>query len=232
MSTEEAFPAISLYAPRLLAGTSGSLYMRDAAGNLFMAASEWGDTRPTASVFKAEDCWALRRGKVHVVSPSVLALPCSHAPSSDGVGTLCIPIAATGKTIGLFHVTGCPEEVHGLAVSVADRVGLALSNLMMQSDLRQLSIRDPLTGLFNRRSMEETLELETHRALRKQTTIGLIMLDIDHFKAFNDEFGHAAGDDLLRAFGSLAMAGRSSCSSCPKHPPRRQQRARKISGSV
>jgi diguanylate cyclase (GGDEF)-like protein len=140
-----------------------------------------------------------------VVSPSVLALPCGHATSSPDRGSLCIPIAAIGKTIGLFHVVGAHEEARALALSVADRVGLALSNLMLRSDLRQLSIRDPLTGLYNRRYMEETLEIETHRAERKETTIGVIMLDIDHFKAFNDGFGHAAGDELLRALGGLVL---------------------------
>jgi diguanylate cyclase (GGDEF)-like protein len=74
---------------------------------------------------------------------------------------------------------------------------------MLRSDLRQLSIHDPLTGLFNRRYMEESLETEIHRAERKKQPIGVIMLDIDHFKAFNDGFGHAAGDQMLRAIGSL-----------------------------
>jgi diguanylate cyclase (GGDEF)-like protein len=89
---------------------------------------------------------------------------------------------------------------------VAEHAGLALSNLKLRSDLQQLSIHDPLTGLYNRRYMEEALERELRRAERKKSTVGVIMLDIDHFKAFNDGFGHAAGDDLLRALGSLVHA--------------------------
>jgi diguanylate cyclase (GGDEF)-like protein len=143
---------------------------------------------------------------MHLVTGSALALPCAHAAPQAGADTLCIPLAAIGRTIGLFHILGSDEDSRGLAQSVADRVGLSLSNLMLRSDLRQLSIHDPLTGLFNRRYMEETLEIETHRAERKGTAIGVIMLDIDHFKAFNDGFGHAAGDELLRAIAGLMQS--------------------------
>jgi diguanylate cyclase (GGDEF)-like protein len=90
-----------------------------------------------------------------------------------------------------------------LAFTVADQVGLALSNLRLQESLRDQAIRDPLTGLFNRRYMEESLDREVRRARRRQVALGVIMIDIDHFKHFNDTFGHAAGDALLRAMGSL-----------------------------
>jgi diguanylate cyclase (GGDEF)-like protein len=203
VSTEEAFPVISRYLPSIFPGTSGALYMHDAAGSLYVASAEWGEALPSSAAFKAEDCWALRRGKAHAVHSQGLALPCAHAPLQEGRESLCIPLTAIGRTIGLFHLVGAAEEAQALAQSAADRAGLALANLMLRSDLRQLSIHDPLTGLFNRRYMEETLEVETHRAARRGTPIGLIMLDIDHFKKFNDGYGHAAGDDLLRALGSL-----------------------------
>jgi diguanylate cyclase (GGDEF)-like protein len=206
MSTEEAHPVFSLYLPRILPGTSGALYMHEPARGLFIASAEWGEARPAVGAFKAENCWALRRGRMHVVGPSILALPCDHASTKDGGESLCVPITAIGRTIGLFHVVGTTEETRALALSVADRVGLALSNLVLRSDLRQLSIHDPLTGLFNRRYMEEALEIETRRAERKGSGIGVIMIDIDHFKSFNDGFGHAAGDDMLRSLGGMILA--------------------------
>ncbi len=67
--------------------------------------------------------------------------------------------------------------------------------------LREQSVRDLLTGLFNRRYMEETLDRELSRAARKQLPLGIIMLDIDHFKQYNDTYGHAGGDELLRLVG-------------------------------
>lgn len=70
---------------------------------------------------------------------------------------------------------------------------------------RERSVRDHLTGLFNRRYMEETLEREIVRASRKQIPLGVIMLDVDNFKRFNDTYGHAAGDAILRELGSLLL---------------------------
>jgi len=75
--------------------------------------------------------------------------------------------------------------------------------LQSQALLREQSVRDHLTGLFNRRYMEETLERELLRAARKQLSLGIIMLDVDQFKHFNDTHGHAAGDLILRELGSL-----------------------------
>jgi diguanylate cyclase (GGDEF)-like protein len=203
VSTDEAYPLIHQHLPGLLPGSSGALYVQDSAKNLFMAMADWGDRPPAAAAFKAEDCWALRRGRVYPPGGSSQALPCHHLASGQEEGSLCVPIAVTGKTIGLFNALRCPEESQAFAVSVAEHIGLALANLMLRSDLRQLSIRDPLTGLFNRRYMEETLELEISRAARKEHSIGVIMLDIDHFKTFNDRFGHAAGDELLQSLGLL-----------------------------
>src|SRR5208337_2795571 len=202
VSTEEAYPLISLHAPHLLPGSSGALYIHDGSQNLYSAMAEWGNKPPAAAAFKAEDCWALRRGKVHALTGSTPTLPCRHVEAGD-LRSLCIPMAATGRTIGLFHLTGGRDDSHAFAVSVAEHIGLALSNLMLRSDLRQLSIHDPLTGLFNRRYMEETLEIEIRRAERTEHPIGVIMLDLDHFKTFNDRFGHAAGDEVLRALGAL-----------------------------
>jgi diguanylate cyclase (GGDEF)-like protein len=88
-------------------------------------------------------------------------------------------------------------------VTMAEHIAMALSNLKLHETLRSQSIRDPLTGLFNRRFMEESLELELRRAARNQRPLGVIMIDLDHFKHFNDTFGHEAGDTLLRELGSL-----------------------------
>ncbi len=203
VSTDEAFPLIRQHLPGLLAGTSGALYVQDPQRSLFVAMAEWGESPPGAAAFTATDCWALRRGRVYPPADSPKALPCRHLAPGQEEGSLCVPIAVTGKTIGLFHALRLPAESQAFAVSVAEHIGLALSNLMLRTDLRQLSIRDPLTGLFNRRYMEETLELEISRAERKEHAIGVIMLDIDHFKTFNDRFGHAAGDELLQSLGQL-----------------------------
>ncbi len=205
LTAEEAYATVSLHAPRLLPGTSGTLFINDPLKGLFFPVAPWGGQAVGDNAFKAEDCWALRRGKPHEVSETRANLPCPHTEGNPPGPSLCIPLAAIGKTIGLLHVRGDVEQVGTFAASVAEHIGLALSNLMLRSDLRQLSIHDPLTGLFNRRYMEETLETEIRRAERKDHAIGIIMIDIDHFKAFNDGYGHAAGDQMLRSIGSLVQ---------------------------
>jgi diguanylate cyclase (GGDEF)-like protein len=121
---------------------------------------------------------------------------------------------AQGTALGLLHLvesragSGEVAPHHALAhrqlaFTVADRIELSVSNLRLQAKLRDQAIRDGLTGLFNRRYMQESLERELRRAQRRKMPLGVIMLDIDHFKRFNDTFGHAAGDTLLRALGSL-----------------------------
>jgi diguanylate cyclase (GGDEF)-like protein len=202
LSTAEAYPVVAQYAPKLLPGTSGGLYVHEPAKDLLAIVAEWGATPPETAAFKPEDCWALRLGRVHAVTADSGLPPCRHSPSRPGAGLLCVPLSAMGESLGLFHVSRCPEPAQAFAVSVAEHIGLALSNLKLRSTLKELSIHDPLTGLHNRRYMEEALELELRRAERKELHVGLIMLDIDHFKEFNDSFGHAAGDELLRSLGA------------------------------
>ena len=205
-SFEEAYPVVTRFVPQLLPGTSGALYLYEPARDLLAIAAEWGPSAPETAAFKSEDCWALRLGRVHAVTAEPGPLLCRHVPSRPGAGLLCVPLSAMGESLGLFHVSRCPEPAQAFAVSVAEHIGLALSNLKLRSTLKELSIHDPLTNLHNRRYMEEALELELRRAERKKSTVGLIMLDIDHFKEFNDGFGHGAGDELLRSLGA-AMRG-------------------------
>jgi diguanylate cyclase (GGDEF)-like protein len=144
-------------------------------------------------------------------------LKCAHVSGSPAAGYLCVPLAAQGETLGVLylecssqpanHSQGLAEnQIEALgrqARAVGERISLALANLRLRDVLRSQSIRDPLTGLFNRRYMEESLERELRRAARNQQSVALLMLDIDHFKDFNDTFGHQAGDTLLRALGDF-----------------------------
>jgi diguanylate cyclase (GGDEF)-like protein len=134
---------------------------------------------------------------------------------------LCVPLIAQGETIGLLHLQ-CRREippehqdpstpdidqtceiVKQLALNFNERIAMALSNLRLRDTLRQQSIRDPLTDLYNRRYMEATLERELYRSQRFQSPLGIIMLDIDFFKRFNEEFGHEAGDLMLQELGQF-----------------------------
>jgi GGDEF domain-containing protein len=119
---------------------------------------------------------------------------------------------AHGETLGIFCLVTEPSGVAGppasisefnvqLAVSVAEHAALSFANLKLREKLRYQSIRDPLTGLFNRRYLDESLERELANAIRKKRSLGVVMLDVDRFKRFNDTFGHDAGDTVLRELG-------------------------------
>jgi len=113
-----------------------------------------------------------------------------------------------GEILGVLHVQSQSQEnldeaKHRLAYTVVEQVAMALSNLKLREALREQSIRDPLTGLYNRRYMEEALKQQMSRVTRHLHPLGIIMIDIDYFKPFNDTYGHAAGDMLLRELGQF-----------------------------
>ena len=100
-----------------------------------------------------------------------------------------------------------PDRRQRLASALAEHIALTISNLDLRAALQIQAIRDPLTGLYNRRYMHEALERELHRARRRERPLSVMMLDIDHFKRYNDTLGHAAGDDALRLVSETLMAG-------------------------
>ena len=119
------------------------------------------------------------------------------------MGILHIRTESTAPAQPNHNLPSLTESQQQIAIAMADTIVLALANLKLRIFLREQSIRDPLTGLFNRRYLEETLEREFNRAVRLQRPVGVIMLDLDHFKRFNDTHGHEAGDILLRKLGSF-----------------------------
>jgi diguanylate cyclase (GGDEF)-like protein/PAS domain S-box-containing protein len=211
--------------PSILGSRSGAIYITNASRNVVEIAASWNGTSGSEQGFAPDDCWALRRGKLHSVSDLPSAPRCAHVTRPGGY--VCVPLAAQGETLGVLYVedrfvsgAGEPisslfrtlenrvwephgEELERRALAVAERFSLALANLKLREMLRNQSIRDPLTGLFNRRYLEESLDRELHRASRKQRNVALIMIDLDHFKRFNDTFGHPAGDALLREFAAI-----------------------------
>lgn len=202
-TVDEAYVVIGQSAQALFAATSGVLYMIRASQNTVEAAAFWGATPPGEVMFTPDACWALRRGRMHLVESNI-GLRCSHMQAAPETCAVCVPLMAHGEALGVLHIRGDATEPHRqLAVTVAEHIALALANLRLRETLRYQAIRDPLTGLFNRRYMEESLEREVQRAARHGTPLAIVMLDIDYFKRFNDTFGHTAGDTLLRELGAF-----------------------------
>lgn len=204
-TSAEAYRVTERYLPQLLGG-GGSLLVISASRNLLEAVATWGDAPPPLRTYAPSDCWALRRGAAQLVAGEQGGVPCPHAASPPAPHSLCVPLQSQGETLGVLHLTCAtpmsPEAIR-LGKTLAEQLALALSNLELRESLRQQSIRDPLTGLFNRRHLEETLELELHRAARRDEPLSVVMFDVDHFKRYNDLFGHDAGDAVLQALSKL-----------------------------
>jgi diguanylate cyclase (GGDEF)-like protein/PAS domain S-box-containing protein len=208
LTMEEAYSVIVRVAQQIFPAQAGALYVISSARNLVESVAIWGDESLVERAFSPDQCWALRRGRVHWVEDSSLGLLCRHLPHPAPEGYLCVPMMAQSEALGVLYLTQPPdsrltEAKQRLAVTMAEHIAMALSNLKLHETLRSQSIRDPLTGLFNRRFMEESLALELRRAVRNQRPLGVIMLDLDRFKHFNDTYGHDAGDTLLRELGTL-----------------------------
>lgn len=213
-SLEEVSTVIRQFAEQIFPADSGTVWAISESRNIVEATTSWGGSSPAESVFAPEDCWALRQGRPHLVLKAS-GLLCRHINPNASFPTLCVPLTAHSETLGLLYIQNGPgesefgnvdapsESKQQFAIAMAGHIALSLANLRLGEKLRNQSIRDPLTGLFNRRYMEESLERELRRAIRNNESVAILMIDIDHFKQFNDTFGHQAGDTLLREFGSF-----------------------------
>ncbi len=207
LSVEEAHSAIAALVQPLFPNVSGGVFTISSSRQIVDAVATWGDQLASQKMFAPHECWALRRGRSHCITETKTGLRCQHLHRETAcTESLCVPMMAQGEALGLLYLSAhqlgqLSEAKQRLAVTVAEHIALALANLTLRETLQKQSIRDPLTGLFNRRYLEESLLREIHRAERKQQSVGIIMLDVDHFKRFNDTFGHEAGDTVLRELG-------------------------------
>jgi diguanylate cyclase (GGDEF)-like protein len=214
-SRDEAFRIIPERLRELFPGTSGAISVLSTSKNRAESQAEWGPSAPADQIFTPEQCWALRRGCSHVHPGGESALRCPHL-GSDGA-SVCLPLIANGEALGVLAIqeneiiardTSSADQSpawRSLATAAAEHIALALSNLSLRESLRVQAVRDPLTGLHNRRYMQEFLERELQRSRRQRHSLSVLMLDLDHFKRYNDRFGHSAGDDLLRSLGDTLL---------------------------
>jgi diguanylate cyclase (GGDEF)-like protein len=211
------------FAKRIFPEFEGIFFVYRASRKVLEPAVVWGESIADFDIIDPEDCWAIRQGKPHIVEKRSGGLICPHMENGDKLFQpyLCVPLVTHDEIIGLLNLRCPPSFVEAglsldeilqhrnleftqvLALNFAARIAMTLVNLDLRDRLHQQSIRDPLTSLFNRRFMEETLDKEISRAMRSGQPLGIIMMDIDYLKRFNDTYGHDAGDMMLRALGNF-----------------------------
>lgn len=208
---DETSEVLKTCLPGLMPGASGSIYIYRDAGHLLENLASWGPDSTPGGHIAPRDCWALRLGRSHEHARES-DLCCAHIDVKTDMHQMCIPMVTQGAVVGLISVQMSssarePAELQReLVTALAGQVSLALSNVRLREALQAQSIIDPLTDLYNRRFLEETLKRELARSSRSQTPVSIIMLDVDHFKRLNDTFGHDAGDAVLKAVAQAVKA--------------------------
>jgi diguanylate cyclase (GGDEF)-like protein/PAS domain S-box-containing protein len=205
MQRSEAYQIVRETGERLFPETPGSLFIFRKSRDVLEHVATWGGAEVPDVTLAPDECWALRLGSPHFV-PKGATIRCSHKHPKNG-SYVCMPVHGQGQILGMIHIgievsarTRRPDrDTEQRLRALTDRLGPALANLDLRDSLRELALRDSLTGLYNRRYMEDALEREIHRAKRSGKPVAVVMLDVDHFKHFNDKFGHDAGDFVLSA---------------------------------
>jgi diguanylate cyclase (GGDEF)-like protein/PAS domain S-box-containing protein len=201
----EAYAIVRETGAQLLPDSSGSLFIYRESRDVLEHVTSWGSGPAPKKTLVPDECWALRLGNPHF-APRKGTVRCRHA-HEDTESYVCMPIHGQGQVLGLFHVaidvsprTRRPGQDAELRLrAMTDRVGPALANLKLRDTLREMALRDALTGLYNRRYLEDAFCRELHRGERNGKPVSVVMIDIDHFKRFNDQHGHDAGDFVLSA---------------------------------
>ena len=212
LSTEEAYNVVIRHIESELPAFSGAIFATTYARDLVEVVAKWGEPAVAENVFAPKDCWGLRRGRVTRMLDAETRLACAHIDPMPPRYAMCVPMMAQGETLGVLYLdsgkrteekqvqpslTAPSESQERMVKTLAEHLALAVANMNLRETLRMQSIRDPLTDLFNRRYMEESMDRELRRCVRKKVPLTVMMVDVDHFKRFNDSFGHEAGDALL-----------------------------------
>jgi diguanylate cyclase (GGDEF)-like protein len=202
---EDAQTCAVRHLQELVPGSSGATLIINNSRNMLEVAASWNNPDSLSDVFGLDTCCGLRTGRPRWRRPGESEINCNHFSGPPPENYVCIPLAAHGDTLGFVYMAAPTPEIAELALcretlleEMVELASMSFAGLKIRAKLESESIRDSLTGLFNRRFMEVALERELIRSARRSAPLALLMLDVDHFKTFNDSFGHEAGDSVLR----------------------------------
>lgn len=206
-SLDELFEMVGRFMTHILPNAEGSVYVYSNSRDVLDGWASWNGGTHKDHIHP-EECWGLRRGRTYEYGLSEINFTCEHAEPHNEHAYFCFPILAHGETVGLLHLRARDKANEAfyadrsLAQMCSEQISMAIANVQMRDELHDQSVRDPLTGLFNRRHMTETLRKSINDSNRSGDAFAVIAVDVDHFKKFNDTHGHDAGDMVLRAVAS------------------------------
>jgi diguanylate cyclase (GGDEF)-like protein len=217
-SEAELYQIVAKFMSHFLPDSAGAIYIYANSRDVLECAKTWNGAEG-AETMHPDDCWSLRRGRTFTHGHHEIEFACAHVSPDCDEHYCCIPVLAHGETVGLLHLEYAPRreanssesdaanrhdlfsEQKRLGLAAAEHISLAIANMKLREQLRDQSIRDALTGLCNRRYLLETCRREFLRADRSRRPLAMLSIDVDHFKTFNDNHGHDAGDTVLRSVG-------------------------------
>lgn len=209
-SWEAGYQLIGSAGPEILR-SAGTIQVFNTDDNTGSIAASWSVTPGAQSFAVPADCAVFHEARTHQWWGSD---HCGQMCAGTGA-TTCQPLFKERVAIGVL-VVQVPEasgsldsswppgdEFRRLVMTFAEQISTWITTFELRESLRELSVQDPLTRLFNRRYFEATLDRELDASRRDGRPVSLVMLDIDHFKEFNDSYGHATGDLVLQQVAEL-----------------------------
>lgn len=208
--SSEAYLIINNMAEQLFLQMNGGLIVAEPSTQYLETTCQWGSHDLLKKTISLNDCWALRTGHAYIVDHPEKDLICNHFNSPPEGGYICVPQISQTGVVGLLVLTAAAGQTitlhqQQLASNFNDVIKLSLTNIRLLEMLNEQSLHDPLTNLYNRRFLDETLQRELSRIVREDNRLCVCMLDIDFFKKFNDVNGHEAGDEVLKFIGQLLL---------------------------
>ena len=205
-SFEDVIKVAELFAPNIAPEIPGRLYILDTDPWQMRCVAQWLSPPLEADVFHPDNCWAVRRGLSHPPVNGEPDIACYHLSESQAQQSLCVPLIAQGEAIGLLsfsNVTSATAPSRAYLELMAEALGLALANQRLRNALLEKALFDSLTGLRNRHHLDDALHTQMNLAVRNGTPLSCLMIDIDHFKAINDSYGHEAGDLVIKNVAAI-----------------------------
>lgn len=203
----DSYDIMTFTAKKLFADFNGGIILCNPVTKKLETLNQWGKNPVLKAQISHDDCWAIRKGQIYCVDENHPEILCKHFTSTPA-STLCLPLLNQNGLMGLIvlhsiNKVNFTEYQLQLASSFSEVIQLSLTNISLRELLYQQSTQDPLTGLYNRRFMDEILTKELQICLREQKSLSVAMIDLDRFKQFNDVNGHEAGDECLKVMAQL-----------------------------